>query len=184
MAIEITDFEVMDISIPEPPIQVECLASDVDVSINDKKYIFSAIKDDDDDDVGILETDSRLNIEFGMYHIKNIPIEHPIGIHTNSDDIGIASEKLIEIKPKGEIVINVSGGVMSAPHYTFKLEDGTDISKKIYDGEYKCMKNKSYVFKNAGVSGVHPFRIGSSRNNDLDWVLGTQLDAQTSRSTN
>ena len=24
MAIEITDFEVMDISIPEPPIQVEC----------------------------------------------------------------------------------------------------------------------------------------------------------------
>ena len=50
-------------------------ASDVDVSINDKKYIFSAIKDDDDDDVGILETDSRLNMGFGMYHIKNIPIE-------------------------------------------------------------------------------------------------------------
>ena len=66
---------------------------------------------------------------------------------------------------------------MSAPHYTFKLEDGTDISK-IYDGEYKFMKNKSYVFKNAIC--VHPFRIGSSRNNDLDWVLGTQLDAQTS----
>ena len=50
---------------------------------------------------------------------------------------------------------------MSAPYYTFSLEDGTDISKKIYDGEYKFMKTKSYVFKNTGVIIIngYPFRF-------------------------
>ena len=181
MGIKITDFEVMDISIPEPPVQIECFPTEVNVDVIDKNYIFNLI--DYDEKVEIQESHESLKIGLNMYHLTNISSEHPIGIHTNSDDVGIMSEKLIEIKPHGDIVINVSGGSMSSPHYTFKLEDGTNISSDVYNGEFKFMKNKMYVFKNAGVSGVHPFKIGKSRDLDLDWVNGTQLDAQTAEIT-
>lgn len=183
MGIKITDFEVMDISIPEPPIQVDCVSGMLTVNIVDKKYVFNSTEGEDEGDIGILETQSPLNVGLNMYQLTDIPVDHPIGIHTNSDDVGIMSEKLIEIKPHGDIVINVSGGSMSSPHYTFKLEDGTDISSDVYSGDFKFMKKKMYVFKNAGVSGVHPFKIGKSRDIDLDWVNGTQLDSQTSEIT-
>ena len=183
MGIKITDFEVMDITIPEPPVQVECLSGMLTVNIVDTKYVFNSTEGEDEGDIGIMETQSPLNVGLNMYQLTNISMEHPIGIHTNSDDVGIMSEKLIEIKPHGDIVINVSGGSMSSPHYTFKLEDGTDISTDVYSGDFKFMKKKMYVFKNAGVSGVHPFKIGKSRDIDLDWVTGTQLDSQTSEIT-
>ena len=113
-----------------------------------------------------------------MYRIKNIPVTHPFGIHaTEIDEIGIMKQPHIEIKPIGKTVIHVSGGSMSAPFYKFKLDSGEEISDSLYNGTFKFMKNKTYIFKNAGISGVHPFKIGSSRGVSLEWVNGDVLNS-------